>query len=340
MKFRNPETGEVVTDEQAHGQFCRGRNCCECPMNQTQENCIGFRRSRPHEAACLMGFEVVEDAVAGMCCDCTHGGPCCSWDENEGCQYRKEDGSCWVPYTKGEANLDEAIEKYLKIKEEANMKEKCPICAYDIEHCQCCFGGSAHPDRSKREAVVRDHLYLFSDKQIKHIIELERYWRISYLDEEKEKIREELEREYNPVLMPAPVEEANMDKPRICEVLGVEVGERFDIAYSDCNPHYITPEGFLKDKEGDLIGVAVLNIINHPDRIIRKPRFTQQEVESAKIISVLFPEATHIERLRGSKVLGITGAKDGWIADINSSLFQGIKSGQAVTLDEIIGGAQ
>lgn len=224
MKFRDPETGEVVTDEQAHGQFCRGRNCCECPMNQTQENCIGFRRSRPHEAARLMGFEVVEDAVAGMCCDCAHGGPgpCCSWDENEGCQYRKEDGSCWVPYTKGDANLDEAIEKYLKIKEEANMKEKCPICDYDIEHCQCCFGGSAHPDRSKREAVVRDHLYLFSDEQVQHIIELERYWRISYLDEEKEKIREELEREYNPVLMPAPVEEANMDKPRICEVLGVE----------------------------------------------------------------------------------------------------------------------
>nr|DAO89003.1 MAG TPA: hypothetical protein [Caudoviricetes sp.] len=61
MKFRNPETGEVVTDEQAHGQFCRGRNCCECPMNQTQENCIGFRRSRPHEAARLMGYEVLED---------------------------------------------------------------------------------------------------------------------------------------------------------------------------------------------------------------------------------------------------------------------------------------
>ena len=81
MKFRNPETGEVVTDEQAHGQFCRGRNCCECPMNQTQENCIGFRRSRPHEAARLMGFEVVEDDTL---------------------------------------TLGKAIEKYLKIKEEDN----------------------------------------------------------------------------------------------------------------------------------------------------------------------------------------------------------------------------
>ena len=47
-----------------------------------------------------------------------------------------------------------------------------------------------------------------------------------------------------------------------------------------------------------------------------------------------------IERLRGSKVLGITGAEDGWIADIESSLFPEIKSGQSVTLDEIIGGVE
>ena len=133
-------------------------------------------------------------------------------------------------------------------------------------------------------------------------------------------------------------EEANMDKPRICEVLGVEVGEVFTAD---------TPYGQFKrcvvDEEGQILntGINVLcYIINHPDRIIRKPRFTQQEVESAKIISVLFPEATHIERLRGSKVLGITGAEDGWIADIESSLFPEIKSGQSVTLDEIIGGVE
>jgi hypothetical protein len=50
-------------------------------MNQTQENCIGFRRSRPYEAARLMGFEVVEDDTL---------------------------------------TLGKAIEKYLKIKEEDN----------------------------------------------------------------------------------------------------------------------------------------------------------------------------------------------------------------------------
>ena len=92
MKFRNPERGEVVTDVQAHGQFCRGRNCCECPMNQTQENCIGFRRSRPNEAARLMGFEVVEDD-----------------------HFREV-----TKMIERADNLDEAIKKYLKIKEEDN----------------------------------------------------------------------------------------------------------------------------------------------------------------------------------------------------------------------------
>ena len=133
-------------------------------------------------------------------------------------------------------------------------------------------------------------------------------------------------------------EEANMDKPRICEVLGVEVGEHFKVnGYK--GEYHVNEDGVLK-WGGQTSDDAIYECINHPDRIIRKPRFTQQEVESAKIISVLFPEATHIERLRGSKVLGITGAEDVWIADIESSLFPEIKSGQSVTLDEIIGGAE
>lgn len=54
--------------------------------------------------------------------------------------------------------------------------EKCPICKYDISMCQCMFGGSAHPDRSKIREVVIDHLYLLSPKQIEHIINLQRRW--------------------------------------------------------------------------------------------------------------------------------------------------------------------
>ena len=76
-------------------------------------------------------------------------------------------------------------------------KEKCPICDYELKHCQCRFGGSAHPDRSKRRDVVFDHLYLLTRKQIKHLINLEKYWQISYGDDEKEKIRDELIRKYS-----------------------------------------------------------------------------------------------------------------------------------------------
>lgn len=74
---------------------------------------------------------------------------------------------------------------------------KCPICNYDIKHCQCRFGGSAHPDRSKRRRVVLDHLYLFSAEQIEHILELEKHWQTSYGDEERSQIREDLFKEYN-----------------------------------------------------------------------------------------------------------------------------------------------
>lgn len=72
---------------------------------------------------------------------------------------------------------------------------KCPICNYEIgatPGCQCLYGGSCHPNRSKRRDVVLDHLYLLSDEQIKHIVELEKYWQISYSDDEKEAVVDEL----------------------------------------------------------------------------------------------------------------------------------------------------
>lgn len=78
---------------------------------------------------------------------------------------------------------------------ENKATDRCPICGYGPGHCQCLFGGSAHPDRSKRREVVLDHLYLLSDEQIKHVIELERHWQTSYGDEERSNILESLIKE-------------------------------------------------------------------------------------------------------------------------------------------------
>lgn len=221
------------------------------------------------------------------------------------------------------------------------MKEKCPICDYDIEHCQCRFGGSAHPDRSKREKVVKDHLYLFSDKQVRHIIKLERYWRTSYLDEEKEKIREELEREYNPVLMPAPVEEATMDKPRICEVLGVWVNQNFqfnDFPFDEPKTYFVGSDGEIRNAHGgEVTSSELCYIINHPDCIIRKPRWTEQEVERAKAIKVLYPEADSLDECDPQvKVLNTKFV----IATLDTALFPSLRPGETVTLNEIIGGSK
>lgn len=104
------------------------------------------------------------------------------------------------------SNCLEELREYLKdrydMKEIAYggilcEKEKnsfiCPICEYKISNCQCRFGGSAHPNRFKRRQVVLDHLYLFSSEQIQHIINLEKWWRISYGDEERTRILQEIE---------------------------------------------------------------------------------------------------------------------------------------------------
>lgn len=68
----------------------------------------------------------------------------------------------------------------------------CPICEYDFSHCQCRFGGHAHPDRYKRREVVQDHLYLLSELQLKHLQELQKWWDTSYKDEEMNEIKNRL----------------------------------------------------------------------------------------------------------------------------------------------------
>ena len=139
--------------------------------------------------------------------------------------------------------------------------------------------------------------------------------------------------------------EANMDKPRICEVLGVEVDEEFTYDFgenqinrgtfkigADGNRYYkagIDPWNPCYNEEDLLV------IINHPDRIIRKPRWTEQEVELAKAIRTLFPKATFVERISCGN-LGLSN-HEGWMAEIDPDLFPSILPCQFYTLDEIIG---
>lgn len=141
-----------------------------------------------------------------------------------------------------------------------------------------------------------------------------------------------------------------MDKPRICEALGVEVGEEFDYEcgknQDNGGPWKITKDGkrMYRDSTGSWNWCfnedMLLELINHPDRIIRKPCWTEQEVELFRAIQVLYPKAEYVERIKDSGVIGLSNNTCGWIMDIDKDLFQALRPGESVKLDEIIGGAQ
>lgn len=136
--------------------------------------------------------------------------------------------------------------------------------------------------------------------------------------------------------------EANMDKPRICEVLGVEPEERFDAGpYKDA---YVDLRGTIRMNIGLLMDAdRVCELINHPERIIRKPRFTEQEVERAKAIKIIWPNADRIQCSSGA--FGIT-LYYVWFSSVllgqinEDDCFPSIGSEETVTLDDIIGGAE
>lgn len=72
-----------------------------------------------------------------------------------------------------------------EVKQMKNGKvhhECCPICEYELQYCQCIFGGNAHPDRSRRIKIVKDHLEMLSPKQVGHLIALEDWWQTGYAD--------------------------------------------------------------------------------------------------------------------------------------------------------------
>ena len=136
-------------------------------------------------------------------------------------------------------------------------------------------------------------------------------------------------------------EEDNMNKPRICEVLGMEVNQNFqfnDFPFDEVKSYFIGTDGEIRNVHGGEVASSELcYIINHPDCIIREPRWTEQEVERAKAIKMLYSEAESIEmygfgiRVFNRKLV---------IATLDPSLFPSLRQNEIITLDEIIGGVE
>lgn len=138
-------------------------------------------------------------------------------------------------------------------------------------------------------------------------------------------------------------EEANMDKPRICEVLGVEINENFqfnDFPFDECMVYFVGIDGEIRNAKGGIVtGAELCYIINHLDCIIRKPRWTEQEVEDAKTVRRVFGRDGTIERY--SKA--VTEPYSNLVFDhryINEELFPSLRPGETVSLQDIIGGAE
>ena len=144
------------------------------------------------------------------------------------------------------------------------------------------------------------------------------------------------------------MEEANMDKPRICEVLGVEQEEKFEIRGNTLGRFRINKYGtFQIEISNDCWGFSTVeclnNLINHPENIARKPRWTEQEVERAKAIKVLYPV---VKTLAYVDIVGQTfymyDDEDNYKGSLDNldETFPTLRSIRRATLDEIIGGAQ
>ena len=69
-----------------------------------------------------------------------------------------------------------------------------------------------------------------------------------------------------------------------------------------------------------------------------KPRFTEQEVERAKAIRLLYKDVEKIQEC--DPVAKILNNYDSVIAQVDTGIFPSLRPGETVTLDEIIGGAE
>ena len=120
-------------------------------------------------------------------------------------------------------------------------------------------------------------------------------------------------------------------KPRICEVLGVEVGERF--AYPGMvGEFYITEGGTLTavDDGTEQPMMWVSTLINCHKEIIRKPKFTPEEIDQVKMVAEVFGRKGDFERR-------IDGRLTFRHVHINEAFFPSIRPGQTVSIDEILG---
>ena len=155
---------------------------------------------------------------------------------------------------------------------------------------------------------------------------------------------------------PAVVTEASNKpaKPRLAEILGVEVGERFRIAVNGGTIiFWVTEKGHFETDPPKQVGSTymLLDAINHPESIIRAPRLTEAELAICKAVGAKWltldcvtssglsvylwdkkPQAHEVKGVGMCYYASDSGAKN--VARIDGAVFPGLKPGDCICVEE------
>ena len=126
------------------------------------------------------------------------------------------------------------------------------------------------------------------------------------------------------------LKEANMDKPLKDWTLG-EAKEYCTSRNGNCADDCI----FSKKGIGMVCGIAPKPVWW---TLPEKPRFTQQEVERAKAIRLIYPTAYRLEE--ADPLIRVWDKEGKLLSHVDTALFFSLRPGQCYNLDEIIGGAE
>lgn len=277
MKLR--KTVEMSIEE-AQDDFCyRYETCGVCPLNKkAPSDCLAWCGAHPHEAARLMGYEVVEDE---------------------------------------EKPTEDIFLRFLRDfqKELGNRFEG--VDSWDV---WVNISGTA---------AWKDALIVSSQKHMPEVFTLWDkldWWASDLLDNWLIDCAEYIGLIHDNAVK----EEANMDKPLKDWTLG-EVKEYCASRNGNC------ADDCILSRKG--IGM-VCEVAPKPAwwTLADKPRFTEQEVERAKAIRLLYKDAEKIQEC--DPVAKILNNYDSVIAQVDTGMFPSLRLGETVTLDEIIGGAR
>lgn len=132
-------------------------------------------------------------------------------------------------------------------------------------------------------------------------------------------------------------------KPRLAEALGVEVNEKFDFVgggFTHCC--YVDSNGWLRDQDDNMCDTHAVFLINNPQYMRRRPRWTEQEVEDAKNIIRMFGEDnfTHVTKDENGWPMLSDVYEDcaAFTVGLEKNIFPSLKPEQTVKLTDIIGG--